>query len=269
MADQIFELLHNIILFLEERIADVLDPNSPVGTRVTATLITTIVITIVIKPTSAMLREIWMAVATRHDASALAYLGTEKNVAEFANAALFPDSPRYSTVYDTVIPHNDPRDVIGFIIGRPRWLDQSKWIDQKGYYAYVLINWQMYEQLREWTRRGYGIQKVALLDEEGGIDSTRVDSRHMVVTPFNEENKYMYDICKGPSRVFRWHPYRKLGFESERLDLCTLSIQARGMAWIEFACRAVFVKSLELLRTTSLYAKLHERLENRRGERKS
>jgi len=94
----------------------------------------------------------------------------------------------------------------------------------------------MYEQLRVWTRRGYGLQKVALLDDNGEIDKTRVDTRHLVLTPFNEEGKYIYDICEGPWRVFRWGPYKKYGFECDRLDICALSLQVRLMVWLVSTC---------------------------------
>ena len=234
---------------------EVIDEIIPITTPISATariligIIVVILATVIVRATGAALKWIWMGVATKHDASALVYLGKDENSKQFEAAALFPDSPRYFTVKNDIIPYNDPRDVLGFVIGKVQWLKNTKWSrSEEGYYAYLIINWQMYEQLREWTSRGYGIQKVAPLDKDGKIDNRRVDDRHLVMTPFNDEGKYIVHICEGPVRIFRWQPYKKLGFENDRLDICTMTWQTR-----------VMVNSRSYLRHTWNFLKKHSK----------
>ena len=215
----------SILELITETIA-IETPDSTIA-RILISIVAIIVATLIVKITGAILKSIWMGVATKHDASALAYLGKDENAKEFGWAVLFPDSPRYFTVENDIIPYNDPRDVLGFVIGEVQWLQNTNW--SEGYYAYLMINWQMYEQMREWTSRGYGIQKVAKLDKDGKVDKSKVDDRHLVITPFNEEAKRIVDICEGPIRVFRWQPYKKLGFENDRLDICTIAWQTRAI----------------------------------------
>ena len=198
-------------------------------------VVTVIVATALVKGTGAALRALWMATCTKHDASALAYLGRDKSASEFGSVAIFPDSPQYVAVEGQITPHSDPREVLGFVVGKPLWLERTKWSDNKGYYAFVMINWQVYEQFREWTKRGYGIQMVEFPSVSG------VDSRHLVLTPFSHEERGILHICEGPVRVLRWQPYEKLGFKPVRLDIYTLTWQVKVLSWLSALIASCFL----------------------------
>ena len=198
-------------------------------------VVTVIVATTLVKGTGAALRALWMATCTKHDASALAYLGQDESASEFGSVPIFPDSPQYVAIEGQITPHPDPREVLGFVVGRPLWLERTKWSEDEGYYAFVMINWQVYEQFREWTNRGYGIQMVEFPCVSG------VDSRHLALSPFSHEERGIRHICEGPVRVLRWQPYRKLGFKPVRLDISTLTWQVKVLSWLSVVVESCFL----------------------------
>ena len=169
----------------------------------------------------------------KHDLSALAYLGSDENVTQFANAPLYPDNQRFYLVGSKLLVNNDPRDVLGFVVGKPRWLESPPNLAEPGYYAYVVINWEYSEDFKRWVKRGFGIQVSAPTTNEGEIDKSRPDNRHLVLTPFNIEDKRVIDICEGwLTSSLRWRPYAKFGFTSDDIDNRSMSWQTRTLILI-------------------------------------
>ena len=163
----------------------------------------------------------------KHDLSALAYLGEDKDVEYLANAPIYPDSPRYYTIGSEIYANNDPRDILGFVVGQIRRLESPPHGAKPGYYAYVVINWESSEAFKKWVNRGFGIQVAAPYTENGDIDPRRSDNRHLVLAPFSEDDKRVVDICDGPRAHLRWHPYAKYGFEATDIDNRALSWQTK------------------------------------------
>ena len=163
----------------------------------------------------------------KHDVSALVYLGADKEVEYFANAPIYHDNQRFYQVRDDILTNNDPRDVLGFVVGKPKCLESPPDEWETGYYAYVVVNWHHADEFKRCVNRGFTIQVSAPATPSGSVDTSRLDNRHLVLTPFSEERKRVVDVCDGPRYSFRWEPYRKLGFASDDLKYRSLSLQSR------------------------------------------
>ena len=130
----------------------------------------------------------------KHDLSALAYLGSDEDVTQFANAPLYPDNQRFYLVGSKLLVNNDPRDVLGFVVGKPRWLESPPNLAEPGYYAYVVINWEYSEDFKRWVKRGrlaidapgIYIPFVQGLDRRTQIRGPHVESLHAaLLSPLN------------------------------------------------------------------------------------
>ena len=179
---------------------------------------------------SALAKYIWQHVAIKHDISALAYLGKAgmtRNASDrhppgrvpyppdYKNCPIYPDNPRYYETDGTILVDNNPHDVIGFVVGAPKWIEDPPEGDDIGFYAELIINWNRAESFREWSRRGYGIQLAMLTDGENA-DLSRPDNRYLAISPFSEDRKRIVDatIKFLEFRTFRCRPYKKYGFRS-------------------------------------------------------
>ncbi len=202
-------------------------------------------------------RYIWHHIAIKHDVSALAYLGNAGRLQKstgrhaptstpypphYAHCPIYPDTPRYYEVRDTTLTDNNPIDVIGFVVGKPKWLEVPPAGEDPGYYAELIINWDKADKLREWTRRGYGIQMASLTDGNK-TDLSRSDNRYLAISPFSEDGKRIVDaiIKFHEFRTFRCRPYKKHGFRTaDDLGHRQLSWQVGVSRWIVRLATAVY-----------------------------
>lgn len=169
-----------------------------------------------------------------HDRSALAYLGKclefqckTLDLSQFANVPIYRDNQRRYQLNDKILTNNDPMDVIGFVVGSPRFLQHPPHDGEPGYYAYVVINWEMADNFRRWVKRGFGIQVSGIATEEGTLDTREPDNRHLVVAPFSQEGRRVVDICEGFRHSFRWQPYKRWGFTPDDLANRSRSWQSK------------------------------------------
>ena len=169
----------------------------------------------------------WNNTIVKHDVSALVYLGTNKDVEHFANVPIYPDNQRFYQIRDDILTNNDPRDSLGFVVGKPQFLERPphNWV--AGYYAYIVVNWHYANEFKKWVNRGFALQISAPSTGTGNIDISRGDNRHLLLTPFSEEPKRVVHVCDGPLYSLRWEPYLELGFRSSDLKYRSLSCQSR------------------------------------------
>ena len=171
---------------------------------------------------------------THHDRSALLFLGSAEyfetnnlDVTAFAEAPIYPDNQRRYEVKDTLYTNNDPREIIGFVVGEPRLLRNPPHDGECGYYVYVVINWEYGTQFKRWSKRGFAIQLSALATSDGEVDRKSQDNRHLLISPFGADQtneSRILDICAGPLYSLHWQPYKKWGFEAHDLG-------NRSMSW--------------------------------------
>ena len=193
---------------------------------------------------------VWHHIVIAHDVSALAYLGNygclEKPAArrckdsspfppDFENCPIYPDNQRYYQVRDKTLTNNNPHDIVGFVVGKPKWLQDPPHQGDPGYYAELIILWDQTDNLRQWVKRGYAIQLANLLDDDVA-DLSRLDSRYLAISPFPdpEDGKSIVDAITKTyeCRTFRCRPYKKYGFSGEEIDSRQLSWQVASIRWL-------------------------------------
>ena len=185
---------------------------------------------------------------TRHDRSALIYLGTsdyfedrEIDVKTLANYPIYPDNQRRYQLGNDLYTNNDPRDVVGFIVGEPRFLEHPPHDGKSGYYAYVVINWQYAEQFSQWAKRGFAIQLTVIPPNANDPKDIPQDDDHLLISPsvrdFSNKSE-IWDVCDGMWYSFKWQPYKKWGFTTPDLKNRSRSWQstllmntAGGIKW--------------------------------------
>ena len=171
---------------------------------------------------------------THHDRSALLFLGTQDyfkinklDVMAFADVPIYPDNQRRYTLEGGLYTNNDPRDIIGFVVGQPRLLRNPPHNGESGHYVYAVINWEYGTQFKRWSKRGFAIQLSALSTPAGEVDQSNPDDRHLLISPFGADRtneSRILDICEGPFYSLKWQPYKKWGFKPH--DLLN-----RSMSW--------------------------------------
>ena len=149
------------------------------------------------------------------------------DVSQFGNVPIYRDNQRRYQLNDKLFTNNDPMDIVGFVVGLPRFLKDPPHGGERGYYAYVVVNWNAADDFKRWVKRGFGIQVSGIATEGGVLDTHEPDNRHLVVTPFSQEGRRVVDICEGPLCSFRWQPYKRWGFTPDDLANRSRSWQSR------------------------------------------
>ena len=169
-----------------------------------------------------------------HDRSALAFLGRslvfegrELDMVYFGNVPIYRDNQRYYQVKSDVLTNNDPMDIVGFVVGSPRFLKDPPHNGPSGYYVYLVINWNYSDHFKRWVKMGCTIQLSGTSTAEGDVDTSRPDTRHLVISPFGTCGRRVIDICEGPRYSLRWQPYKKWGFTPDDLPYRALSWQSK------------------------------------------
>ena len=145
----------------------------------------------------------------------------------FADVPIYPDNQRRYTLEGGLYTNNDPRDIIGFVVGQPRLLRNPPHNGESGHYVYAVINWEYGTQFKRWSKRGFAIQLSALSTPAGEVDQSNPDDRHLLISPFGADRtneSRILDICEGPFYSLKWQPYKKWGFKPH--DLLN-----RSMSW--------------------------------------
>ena len=199
---------------------------------------------------SSLVKYVWHHIAIAHDVSALAYLGNygclEKPARrrcddptpfppDFENCPIYPDNRRYYQVRDKTFTNNNPHDIVGFVVGKPKWIQNPLHGGDPGYYAELIILWHQADNLRQWVKRGYAIQLANLLNDDEA-DLSRLDSRYLAIAPFSDpdDSKSIVDAITKTyeCRTFRCRPYKKYGFSGNEIDTRQLSWQVASTRWV-------------------------------------
>ena len=176
--------------------------------------------TLIVQLSSSVYRWGVKAIAS-HDISALVFLGDGPEVEAvapfFANVPVYLDDPRFYIIGESpVYVNNNINDIVGFVEDIPKKLVSccAPPGHPEGWYAHVVLDWQIKDDVRKWAKRGYQVQMNYPLRMRGVPDLRRSDTRFLAVTTFSQRGgKFIeYEIGFMSMRLIKLNPYRKYGF---------------------------------------------------------
>ena len=174
------------------------------------------------------------------DRSILVRIAAEgEDMESFVNWPILVGPLPFASFSNETVPNVQAKDVVGFIVGAPRYIDDpAKWNLhgwEPGYFAYGIIHWEHFGEVRAFVKRGYYLQQAFLPNEKGG-PSTLTGSRFLRFVTDSQEQQGVPDTIEGGRASIRFKPYAKLGFVSSDLAYRRLSLQLSLWFWL---CRCV------------------------------
>ena len=175
-------------------------------------------------------RRLYHKCFTEYDRSAIFRLSfdtkEECTKLDYSNAAVIVGKMPFTEFAGIAKPDLDPRDVIGFVVGPPKYIDNptrafgvSGW--EPGYFVYVVINWERSDEFRRYERQGYTIARTIITDDEGNPVRTP-ESR---VLSIKTASKAGNGIVRTTNCPLRYQPFKRAGFEAS-------DIQYRKVSWL-------------------------------------
>ena len=124
-----------------------------------------------------VIRRAWSRVSREYDRSMLIRLGTDDGSREYENAPVIVGRFPFSVLEGKVRSNLDVRDVIGFVVGRPKWMET---VDLKrlriafdpkfhrpGYYAYCVVQWEHAHLVKRLEGQGFHIRRTGYTGRKG------------------------------------------------------------------------------------------------------
>ena len=151
----------------------------------------------------------------------------------YANWPILVGPLPFASFDNQTVPNVQVRDVVGFIIGIPQRIDKPEESDligwQPGYFAYGIIHWEDFDDVRAFVKRGYYLQQAFLPNEEGK-PAKLTESRFLRFVTDSLEQQGVADTIEGMRASIRYKPYAKFGFESSGYR--RLSLQLGLAFWL-------------------------------------
>ena len=89
----------------------------------------------------------------------------------YANWPILTGPLPFASFNNQTVPNVQARDVVGFIVGSPRYIDDPDSLAlpgwKPGYFAYGIIHWEHFSEVRAFVNRGYYLQQAFLPNQEG------------------------------------------------------------------------------------------------------
>ena len=197
-------------------------------------------------------RRTWGKLVREYDRSMLIRLGTDRNSRRYAGVPVIVGRFPFSDLGGEVRSNLDIRDVIGFVVGEPKWMQMRDLkrlpikFDPKshrpGYYAYCVIQWEHAAMVKRFADQWLHIRRTSYNGprRESGM-------RESVFIGFGTDSRpdegkktvpMIAHIVTGPRASFRYQPYLKGGFKPEDIKMRALAPQTRCLIW----CKNLFTK---------------------------
>lgn len=166
-------------------------------------------------------------------------IGEGEDPASFANWPILIGPLPFASFDNETVPNVQARDVVGFIVGNPGYIDDPNawrlpgW--KPGYFAYGVIHWEHFREVRALVHRGYYLQQ-AFLPNQQGHPSFMPETRFLRFVTNAQEQQGVADTIEGWRASFRFQPYAKLDLHPIDLAYRRLSLQLAVTFWI---CRHV------------------------------
>ena len=146
----------------------------------------------------------------------------------YANWPILVGPLPFASFGGRTVPNVQVKDVVGFIVGAPVCIKNPQewnlhgW--EPGYFAYGIIHWERFDEIRAFIKRGHYLQQTFLPDPEGNPVKLP-ENRFLRFVTDSQEQQGVADSIEGICASLRFKPYAKLGFESSDLAYRRLSLQ--------------------------------------------
>ena len=160
-------------------------------------------------------------------------IAEDEEAETYANWPILVGPLPFASFDNQTVPNVQVRDVVGFIVGIPQYIDKPEewnligW--QPGYFAYGIIHWEDFDEVRAFVKRGYYLQQAFLPNEESK-PAKLPERRFLRFVTDSQEQQGVADTIEGIRASIRYKPYAKFGFESS--DYCRLSLQLGLAFWL-------------------------------------
>ena len=188
-----------------------------------------------------IVRRFWNKIAKEYDRSMLIRLGTGPDSMDYANVPLIVGRFPFSDLGGQVRSNLDARDVVGFVIGTPKWLGCRDLrclpikFDPKfhkpGYYAYCVVQWEHAAMVKrfadQWLhirRTGYNGGRAERGMREHTFIGFGTDSQPDAGTG---DVPMIANLSSGFRASVRYQPYLRGGFKAEDIKMRALAPQTR------------------------------------------
>ena len=153
----------------------------------------------------------------------------------YANWPILVGPLPFTSFGEKTVPNVQVRDVVGFIVGSPICIEDPEKLKlhgwRAGYFAYGIIHWDRYDEIRAFVKRGHPLQQTFLPDSDGN-PVKRPENRFLRFVTESQEQQGVADSIEGICASWRYKPYAKLGFESSDLAYRRLSLQISLLLWV-------------------------------------
>ena len=184
------------------------------------------------------IRRGWHKATQEYDRSMLIRLGRDRDSPNYANAPVIIGPFPFSDLGGKVRSNLDVRNVIGFVVGEPIWLEAegikrllktpSTGDLKPGYYAYCVIQWEhaamvkrLADQCLHIRRTGYNGDRAEYGMRERIFIGFSTDARPDV----SGARPIIADIKSGPLASLKYQPYLKGGFKATDIKMRALALQ--------------------------------------------
>lgn len=193
-----------------------------------------------------VVRRTWHKATKEYDRSMLIRLGESEDSPRYGNAPVILGRFPFSDLGGMVRSNLDVRDVIGFVIGEPKWMEKEDLkrlrivlhpdVHKPGYYAYCVVQWEYAERVKRLESLGFHIRRTYY---EGA--NAEPDMRERVFVGFGTDSRPDADgampvvahLDSGPLASFRYQPYLRGGFNATDIKMRAHSPQSRCLIWVK------------------------------------
>ena len=184
------------------------------------------------------LRRTWHKCFTEYDRSLLIRLSEEgdddHHPVNFHYAPVITGTYPFGELRGKVESNLDSRNVMGFVVGRVRWLDDPESMGRElrnqkpGYYAYCVIQWEHADEVRRYFKQGFSVRKIRIVTES--------NPRENAFIGFGTEGPCEQAIIHsqgGLRASMCYQPYDKYGFMANDIRMRQLAPQTRILIWVK------------------------------------
>ena len=189
-----------------------------------------------------MFRRTWNKATKEFDRSMLIRLGTDSDSPNYADAPVIVGRFPFSELDGKVRSNLDVRDVIGFVVGKPRWMDAEDLnrlhivlnpkFHKPGYYAYCVIQWEHANLVKRFADQWFHIRRTGYHGDgaEPGMRERIFVGFGTDATPDTDGGLPMVaHIDTGLLASFRYQPYLRGGFKAEDIKMRGLAPQTKTL----------------------------------------
>ena len=169
-------------------------------------------------------------------------LGTDEDSTRYAHAPVIVGRFPFSDLGGEVRSNLDARDVVGFVVGKPKWMKTedlkrlrivlNPQFHKPGYYAYCVIQWEHADMVRRFSDQWFHVRRTSYNGNkaESGMRERIFVGFGTDATPDADGGlPLVAHIDTGLLASFRYQPYLRGGFRAEDIKMRALAPQTKGL----------------------------------------